>query len=666
MMTGIRPYGSCGRDLHVLDPETDLDLGGDRGAVLEIDEVDLGLRGRRISRRGGLLRAGLDSSIHGNCYKYNKAEACKSIHKPLPRQANMSLEDQQAGAGSPDHAETPRSLYDRSSGAIRKAPRRASHSRPPESAPNIEIRPQLAYSAAVMRIDAAIRCFAICLVVVFGLLAEARAAEPRVALVIGNGAYRSGPELDNNRNDADDISEQLKRVGFAVIDGRDLDRSAMYAALGRFAQRVRGTDAGLVYYSGHGMQINGQNYLVPVDLKLAGSSFTPFDLVKLDDVVEALNYTAGVKIMVLDACRDNPFANSVADNKSSRGVATRGLAKIERSQGMLIAYSTQSNSVAADGVGRNSPFTAALVREIQVPGLEVATVFRRVAINVNRETQGAQTPELSVSLLQDFYLNPRESDVDGWKKLGPSASAADLKRFISAFPESVMLDAARARLDAIENASERERLAREYADKERRLRQDLEAAEAGYKKAMSELSGRRERDEREKLADTKASQIPAAATAPALAGIGSSNAPAAAGPSRADIERERVSKELAAKEQAAKEQAAKEQVAKAEQERLASQVAAYEADKARLAEERQTLERVMTERLARAQAERERAEKRVVTETARLPVYALEQSRTTAPPAPRRRAAASCQEINARAQLGELSETDRDVLRNCR
>ena len=518
-----------------------------------------------------------------------------------------------------------------------------------------------------MRIDAAIRCFAVGLVVAFGLLAEARAAEPRVALVIGNGAYRSVPELDNSRNDADDISEQLKRVGFAVIDGRDLDRSAMYAALGRFAQRVRGTDAGLVYYSGHGMQINGQNYLVPVDLKLAGgSSFTPFDLVKLDDVVEALNYTAGVKLLVLDACRDNPFANSVADSKGSRGIgATRGLAKIERSQGMLIAYSTQSNSVAADGIGRNSPFTAALVREIQVPGLEVATVFRRVAINVNRETQGAQTPELSVSLLQDFYLNPQESDIDAWKKLGPSAGAADLRRFISAFPQSVLLDAARARLDAMENASERERLAREYADKELRLRRDLEAAEAGYKKAMSELSERRDRDEREKLADMKAGQIPAAATVPALAGFGSGKAPVAAGPSRADIEREQASKELAAKEQAAKEQAAKEQAAKAEQERLASQVAAYEADKARLAEERQTLERVMTERLARAQAERERAEKRVATETARLPVYALEQSRTTAP-APRRRAAASCQEINARAQLGDLSETDRDALRNCR
>jgi uncharacterized caspase-like protein len=505
----------------------------------------------------------------------------------------------------------------------------------------------------VMDMNVAIRCFALGLVVAVGLFAEARAAEQRVALVIGNGAYRSVPELANSRNDADDISEQLKRVGFAVIDGRDLDRPAMYAALGRFAQRVRGSDAGLVFYSGHGLQINGQNYLVPVDLKYDEDAFTPFDLVKLDDVIEALSYTDGVRLLVLDACRDNPFANRLAQNKANRGVAaTRGLAKIERSQGMLIAYSTQSNSVAADGSGRNSPFTGALVREIQVPGLEVATVFRRVAINVNLETQGKQTPELSVSLLQDFYLNPRESDLDAWKKLGPSASVADLKKFMSTFPESVMVDAARARLDAIENANERERLAREYAEKERRLRQDLETAEAGYKKAVSELSERRERDERERLAEAKASEIPAAATAPALAGANSGSAPEAAVAVRANSEFE---------------QQAKERAAMTERERLASQVAAFESDKARLAEERQALELAMTERLARAQAERERAEKRIAAETARLPAYALDQPRTTAPAAPRRRAAASCQEINARAQLGDFSETDRDMLQHlCR
>jgi uncharacterized caspase-like protein len=504
-----------------------------------------------------------------------------------------------------------------------------------------------------MDMNVAIRCFALGFMFAVGFLAEACAAEQRVALVIGNGAYRSAPELSNSRNDADDISEQLKRVGFVVSDGRDLDRSAMHAALGRFAQRIRGSEAALVYYSGHGLQINGQNYLVPVDLKYEDGTFTPFDLIKLDDVIDALGYTDGVRLLILDACRDNPFANSLAQNKGNRGIgATRGLAKIERSQGMLIAYSTQPNSVADDGTGRNSPFSAALVQEIQVPGIEVATVFRRVAINVNRETQGRQTPELSVSLLRDFYLNPQESDIDAWKKLGPSASATDLQTFISKFPTSVMVDAARARLDAIENANERERLVSEYAEKERRLRQELETAEAGYKKAASELAERRERDERERQADAKGGESPAAPTSPPLAAAGTGGVPE-------PVARARENNEA--------EQQAKEQAAKAERERLASQVAGFEADKARLAEERQALELAMTERLARAQAERERAEKRLAAETARLPAFELDQSRTTAPAAPRRRTPATCQEITARAQLGDLSETDRDTLQHlCR
>jgi len=501
----------------------------------------------------------------------------------------------------------------------------------------------------------AARCLAIGFMFAVGLFAGPCAAEQRVALVIGNGAYRSVPELRNSRNDADDISEQLKRLGFSVIDGRDLDRSAMQATLGRFAQRLKGADAGLVYYSGHGLQINGQNFLVPVDLKLDDGAFTPFEMVRLDDVVEALSYTDGVRLLVLDACRDNPFANSLAQNKGSRGASTtRGLAKIERSQGMLIAYSTQPNAVAADGTGRNSPFTAALVREMQVPGLEVATVFRRVAVNVNRETGGAQTPELSVSLLQDFYLNPQESDVGAWQKLGPSASAVGLKAFISRFPTSVMVDAARARLDAIENASERERLVREYAEKERRLRQELETAEAGYRKAASELAERRERDARERLADTKSGGPAVATTSPAPAGANTGSAPEIAARTRDDSERE---------------QQMKEQAAKAERERLASQVAAFEADKARLAEERQALELAMSETLAKAQAERERAEKRLAKETERLPVFALDQQRTIALPAAAtpRRAASTCQEINARAQLGDISAADRDILqRGCR
>jgi hypothetical protein len=492
-----------------------------------------------------------------------------------------------------------------------------------------------------------VRSLVLGLLFAVGLFAEASAAEQRVALVIGNGAYWSAPELRNSRNDADDISAQLKQLGFAVIDGRDLDRSSMQAALSRFAQRLKGADAGLVYYSGHGLQMNGQNFLVPVDLKYDNGTFTPFELVKVDDVIDALGYTDGVRLLVLDACRDNPFAKTLAQNKGTRGAGTtRGLAKIERSQGMLIAYSTQANDVAADGVGRNSPFTAALVRELQVPGLEVATVFRRVAVNVNRETAGAQTPELSVSLLGDFYLNPQESDISAWQKLGPSASADGLKTFISRFPTSVMVDAARARLEAIENANKGERLARAYEEKERRLRQDLEAAEAGYRKAASELAARRERDERERLADAKSGPPPVAAASPAPAAAISGGAPEIVVRPPDDSERQK-----------------KEQAASAERERLASQVAAFEADKTRLAKERQALELAMSESLARAQAERERAEKRAAAETARLPVIALDQPRTMAPPAPPRRTASTCQEINARAQLGDISDADRDILK---
>src|SRR6202023_2398126 len=197
-------------------------------------------------------------------------------------------------------------------------------------------------------------------------------------------------------------------------------------------------------------------------------------------------------------------------------------------------------------------------------------------------------------LLGDFYLNPQESDMSAWQKLGPTASADGLKTFISRFPTSVMVDAARARLEHIENANKGERLAREYEEKERRLRQDLEAAEAGYRKATSELAARRERDERERLADAKSGPPPVAAAPPAPAAPSSGGAPEVVVRLPDDSERERQKKE---------------QVASAERERLASQVAAFEADKTRLAKERKALELAMSESLARAQAERERAEK---------------------------------------------------------
>ena len=495
--------------------------------------------------------------------------------------------------------------------------------------------------------NATVRTLALGVLLAVGLFAAECSAASRVALVVGNAGYRSVPELRNSRNDADDVSRKLKQVGFEVVDGRDLDRQGMQAALVQFAQRLADSEAALVYYSGHGLQINGQNFLVPVDAAYRNGDILPLELIKLDEVIEALGYTTGVRLLVLDACRDNPLVNGLPQNRRSRGGVTNGLARIERSLGMLIAYSTQANAVADDGNGRNSPFTAALVRDIAEPGLEVATLFRRVAVNVNRETQGAQTPELSISLLQDFYFNPQESDVDAWKKLGPSTSPRELESFIARFPSSVMVDAVRARIDAIETGRERERLVHEFGEKERRLRQELETAEAGYRKALAEFAERRAHDERTRVVTEKASEGPAPPLTMGLAGAD----PAGPTIGPEDLQREKL---------------ARDAVAKAERERLSSQVAAFEADKARLGLERAALERAMTESLARAQAERERAEKRLATETARLPVLAADQSRTASPPG-RQPLAQKCREINMRAQLGDLSGADRDILqRQCR
>jgi hypothetical protein len=461
-------------------------------------------------------------------------------------------------------------------------------------------------------------------------LSEAR-AQGRVALVIGNAAYANATLLRNSRNDADDVSDQLRRLGFEVIDGRDLDGRGMRASLARFAQKLRWTEAALFYYSGHGLQIDGLNYLVPVDAQVDPDSIVTFDLIKLDDVVEALGYTAGTRLMVLDACRTNPFAKAVAQRSGNRGgEITRGLARVERTQGMLIAYATQPNAVAADGNGRNSPFTSALVREMQEPGVEVGALFRHVAVSVNRDTRGQQTPELSVSLLGDFYLNPQESDLDAWKKMGPlsSASVATLKAFIAKYPSSSLVDAARARIDTIENANERDRLVNEYSEKERQLRLDLEQAEAGFRKASEELAQLRRNDELRR-ADEEKRLSANAATQP----------PQAPPPAPDAGEQDRRN-------------------------RLANEVAALEANKARLAEQRAALERAMAEKLAKAQSDRDRAEQRLAIETARLPSVAVDARAPAAPT--RQKSTSSCQEINARAQLGDISESDRIALRQCR
>jgi hypothetical protein len=257
---------------------------------------------------------------------------------------------------------------------------------------------------------------AIVLMAMLALLGRSHAAEEkRVALIIGNGAYQDAPALANPRNDAHDVVAALKPLGFQIVDGFDLDRRGMDSALARFSRLAQDADAALVYYAGHGLQYLGQNYLVPVDAKLEDEHTLPFEMTRLEDILGTLERARGVKILVLDACRNNPFSDRLRRMLSQQNRdfgATRGLAKVERTQGMVIAYATQSNQVAVDGTGRNSPFTAAFLKELPQPDLEVGVLFRRVALAVNKATEGRQTPELSMSLIGEFYFRRGEKVVD--------------------------------------------------------------------------------------------------------------------------------------------------------------------------------------------------------------------------------------------------------------
>src|SRR5262249_55395981 len=229
-------------------------------------------------------------------------------------------------------------------------------------------------------------------------------AEKRVALVIGNGAYQSAPALANPGNDARDVAAALRRVGFETILGLDLDRAGMDDLAVRFARAARDADVAMFYYSGHALQFNGVNYLAPVDAKLTDEADLR-RLARVDDIVADLQQAKNLRVLVLDSCRDNPLAEDLKRliGRTRALTLTRGLAKIDSPLGMIVAYATQAGRTAEDGAGRNSPFTAAFLRHIETPE-EIGTLFRRVSADVYEATGRTQLPELSLSLIGEFYL----------------------------------------------------------------------------------------------------------------------------------------------------------------------------------------------------------------------------------------------------------------------
>ncbi len=244
-------------------------------------------------------------------------------------------------------------------------------------------------------------------VFVFAGIATDVHANQRVALVIGNSAYQHTARLDNPKNDATDIAAVLKQLGFQVIDGFDLDKVAFERKVRDFSVALRAAEVGLFFYAGHGLQVAGQNYLVPVDAKVETADALDWEMVRLDLVQRTMERAASTNIIFLDACRNNPLARNLARAMGTRSADIgRGLAAVESGVGTLVSFSTQPGNVALDGAGRNSPFAGALVKRIATSNDDLSGLLIDVRNDVRKDTQNAQVPWEHSALTGRFYFNP--------------------------------------------------------------------------------------------------------------------------------------------------------------------------------------------------------------------------------------------------------------------
>ncbi len=243
------------------------------------------------------------------------------------------------------------------------------------------------------------------------LVAQPVLAEKRVALVIGNSAYEHTAPLPNPKNDAKDLTVVLKRLGFEVLGGTDLTRAKFVGSVVAFSRKLRSADVGLFFYAGHGLQVGGQNYLVPIDAELKDEADLQFAMVKLNDVLAQMERSKKTNLIFIDACRDNPLARSLARAMGRTRSASigRGLAPVETGIGTMITFATQPGNVALDGDDNNSPFTTALLRHIETPNLDIALMLRKVRSDVIKATHNAQVPWGHTSLTDSFYFNAGQS-----------------------------------------------------------------------------------------------------------------------------------------------------------------------------------------------------------------------------------------------------------------
>ena len=298
------------------------------------------------------------------------------------------------------------------------------------------------------------------------LLCQPAWAAKRVALVVGNSAYQNVALLPNPVNDGAMIAATLKNAGFDVVDSRhDLPANEMRRALRDFADRARDADIAVIYYAGHGMEVDGTNYLIPVDAKLERDTDVYDEALSLDRVLVSIEPAKQLRLVILDACRDNPFAKTMKRTMASRAIE-RGLAKVEpASPNTLIAYSAKAGSTAMDGDSKNSPFTIALSKHLTTPGLDVRRAFGFVRDDVLKNTGNRQEPFVYGSLGgDDVPLVPAASQGgDGCARADPQNEARSdyelalqignkdaLNAFLAQYPDGYYANLARIQLAKIE------------------------------------------------------------------------------------------------------------------------------------------------------------------------------------------------------------------------
>jgi uncharacterized caspase-like protein len=342
----------------------------------------------------------------------------------------------------------------------------------------------------------------------FCLSTDPALADKRVALVIGMSKYQQVPRLANPARDADVVAALFKQAGFDTINNqRDLGIVDLRRVIREFSETSRDADIAVVYYAGHGIEVDGTNYLVPADAKLVSDFDIEDETVSLDRVLKALEGTKRLRLVILDACRDNPFANTMKRSLASRSVG-RGLAKIEPAMSdTLIAFAAKAGAVASDGDGANSPFATALVKHIAEPGLDLRLAFGRVRDDVLKSTGNRQEPFVYGSLGgQTMSLVPpaakpvdpeTEARVD-YELAAQVGTREAWDSFLASHPNGLYANLARAQTSKLAAAQE----SRTKADDARRDAEEQAALKAvELRKQLEEQSQRQTAEAKQKLSE---------------------------------------------------------------------------------------------------------------------------------------------------------------------